>query len=76
MHEDYGVARFIGSERIESSDGEQEYLVLEYAEKRRLKIPVMHFQKISQYTTYPGVEPVADNLRGGQWKKSSLRAKE
>lgn len=76
VHEDYGVARFIGSERIESSDGEQEYLVLEYAEKRRLKIPVMHFQKISQYTTYPGVEPVADNLRGGQWKKSSLRAKE
>jgi transcription-repair coupling factor (superfamily II helicase) len=76
VHEDYGVARFVGSERIEMEDGVQEYLVLEYAEERRLKIPVMHFHKISQYHGYPGVEPVADNLRAGRWKKTSLRARE
>ncbi|MDR3254856.1 MAG: DEAD/DEAH box helicase [Synergistaceae bacterium] len=76
VHEDYGVARFMGSERIETGESAQEYLVLEYAEERRLKIPVMHFHKISQYSGYPGVEPVADNLRGGHWKKMSLRAKE
>lgn len=76
VHEDYGVARFMGSEQIESTDGVQEYLVLEYAEERRLKIPVMHFHKIAQYTSFPGIEPVADNLRGGHWKKTSARAKE
>ena len=75
-HEDYGVARFMGSEQIEGQDGVQEYLVLEYAEERRLKIPVMHFHKISPYTTFPGIEPVADNLRGGHWKRTSARAKE
>ncbi|MCL2010634.1 MAG: DEAD/DEAH box helicase, partial [Synergistaceae bacterium] len=26
--------------------------------------------------TYPGTEPVADNLRGGHWKKASRRARE
>jgi transcription-repair coupling factor (superfamily II helicase) len=76
VHEDYGVARFMGSEQIESPDGVQEYLVLEYAEERRLKIPVMHFHKISPYMTYPGVEPAADNLRGGHWKKMTARARE
>ncbi|MDR1019616.1 MAG: DEAD/DEAH box helicase, partial [Synergistaceae bacterium] len=76
VHEDYGVARFMGSEQIASDGGVQEYLVLEYAEERRLKIPVMHFHKISQYHTYPGVTPVADSLRGGHWKKMSMRAAE
>ena len=76
VHEDYGVARYQGTEQIESPDGVQEYLTLEYAEERRLKIPVMHFHKIAPYTTYPGVEPTADNLRGGQWKKLTRKAKE
>jgi transcription-repair coupling factor (superfamily II helicase) len=76
VHEDYGVARFMGSEQLAAADGVQEYLVLEYAEERRLKIPVMHFHKISQYHTYPGVTPTADSLRGGHWKKMSLRAAE
>jgi transcription-repair coupling factor (superfamily II helicase) len=76
VHEDYGVARFMGSEQIATQDGVQEYLVLEYAEERRLKIPVMHFHKISQYHTYPGATPAADSLRGGHWKKMSIRAAE
>ncbi|MDR1965346.1 MAG: DEAD/DEAH box helicase [Synergistaceae bacterium] len=76
VHEDYGVARFLGAEQIEGPDGTQEYLVLEYAEERKLKIPVMHFNRISPYRTYPGTEPVADSLRGGQWKKMSRRARE
>jgi transcription-repair coupling factor (superfamily II helicase) len=76
VHEDYGVARYMGSEQIEGPDGVQEYLVLEYAEERRLKIPVMQFHRISKYTTYPGMEPVADSLKGGRWKKLSQRARE
>jgi transcription-repair coupling factor (superfamily II helicase) len=76
VHDDYGVARYMGSEQISSSDGVREYLVLEYAEERRLKIPVTHIRKISPYRTYPGTEPAADSLRGGQWKKMSRRAHE
>lgn len=76
VHEDYGVALYLGSERMETPEGIQEYLVLEYAEERKLKIPVMHFHKISSYKAYPGTEPVADNLRGGHWKKVSHHARE
>lgn len=76
VHEDYGVARYLGSEQIETPDGPQEYLVLEYADDRKLKIPVMHFRKISRYTPMPGEDPSADNLKAGRWKKMSERAKE
>ena len=76
VHEDYGVARYMGSEQMWTPEGVQEYLVLEYAEERRLKIPVMHFHKISLYRTFPGTEPTADSLRGGRWKKAAGCARE
>lgn len=76
VHDDYGVAKYLGSEQIADKSGAQEYLVLEYAEERRLKIPVMHFHKISRYVPLPGEEPTADNLRGGKWKRMSARARE
>lgn len=76
VHEDYGVAKFLGSERIEGPDGVQEYLVLEYAGERRLKIPVMQFHKISRYAAIGGEEPTADTLSGKRWKKLSEHARE
>lgn len=76
VHDDYGVARYIGSERIEVDGGEQEFLTLEYADDRRLLIPVMQFFKISPWAPVPGQEPKADNLKGKQWKKASQKARE
>lgn len=76
VHEDYGLGRFIGTERIDTPDGAQEYLVIEYADARRLKIPVMHFHKISRYIGAVGTEPTPDSLRGGRWRKSAAKARE
>lgn len=76
VHEEYGIARFCGSERIKSQEGEQEYLALEFAEQRRLLVPVMHFYKISPYFPPFGQEPVPDSLKGSAWKKASQKARE
>ena len=75
IHENYGLALYIGSEQIESADGRQEYLILQFAEGRRLMIPVMHFHKISLYASIPGQDVTLDNLRGGAWKKTSQKAR-
>ena len=75
IHENYGLALYIGSEQVESADGQQEYLVLQFAEGRRLMIPVMHFHKISLYASVPGQDITLDNLRGGAWKKTSQKAR-
>ena len=76
VHDDYGVSRYLGPQSIASEDGEDEYLILQFAEDRRLLIPVLHFYKISPWTAPPGQEPAADSLRGTQWKKASAKAKE
>lgn len=76
VHDDYGVARYLGAEQVKTSDGEQEYLVLQFAEERRLLIPVMQLHKISPWSPLPGQEPAADRLKGSLWKKSAAKARE
>ncbi|MCE5201554.1 MAG: DEAD/DEAH box helicase [Synergistaceae bacterium] len=76
VHDDYGVSVYLGPQRVETADGEQEYLVLQFAEESRLLIPVMQFYKITPWSPIPGQEPVADNLKSSHWKKSAAKAKE
>ena len=75
VHDDYGVSKYMGPQLIETEEGEEEYLILQFAEERRLLIPVLHFYKISPWTPMPGQEPSADSLKGTQWKKASDKAK-
>ncbi|WP_455611531.1 transcription-repair coupling factor [Cloacibacillus porcorum] len=76
VHDEYGVAVYQGAEQVKTADGEQEYLILQFAEERRLLIPVMQFHKISPWSPLPGQEPTADNLKGSHWKRAASRAKQ
>ncbi|MCF7935589.1 MAG: DEAD/DEAH box helicase, partial [Synergistales bacterium] len=76
VHEEYGVARFLGTEMIEGPLGEQEYLVLEYAGKRRLLAPITQLYRISSYESPSGEAPTPDNLKGSRWKKTYQKARE
>lgn len=76
VHDEYGVAVYQGAEQVKTADGEQEYLILQFAEERRLLIPVMQFHKISPWSPLPGHEPTADNLKGSHWKRAASRAKQ
>ena len=75
VHDEYGVALYQGAERVKTADGEQEYLILQFAEERRLLIPVMQFHKIAPWSPLPGQEPTPDNLRSSHWKKAASKAK-
>ncbi len=74
VHDEYGVALYQGAERVKTADGEQEYLILQFAEERRLLIPVMQFHKIAPWSPLPGQEPTPDNLRSSHWKKAASKA--
>lgn len=75
VHDEYGVARYLGPETVKTLDGDQEYLSLQFADDRRLLIPVMQFFKISPWSPVPGQEPTADSLKSSNWKKASEKAK-
>lgn len=76
VHDDYGVALYQGAEQVKTADGEQEYLILQFAEERRLLIPVLQFYKISPWSPMPGQEASPDSLKSSHWKKAASKARE
>jgi len=49
IHSDYGLGKFIGLETIEADGKLTECLILEYADKEKLFVPVEDFHKVSKY---------------------------
>lgn len=75
VHEEYGVARYLGPKTVDTQKGEQEYLSLQFADDRRLLVPVMQFYKISPWSPIPGQEPTPDSLKSSGWRKAAERAR-
>lgn len=76
IHENYGIARSLGIERVTSGGMDRDCLVLLFAENRRLLLPLVQLYKITPYPALSGELPQLDSLRGTAWKKASNRARE
>ena len=75
VHEDYGVAQFLGTQPVEVDGGPQEFLKLEFAEGKRLLVPAFQLYKISPYVSPSGSEASPDHLDRKTWKRSLESAK-
>ncbi len=76
VHEDHGVGRYTGLQRLDIGGVEAEFLTLEYAGHDKLYVPVSSLHLISRYT---GVSPETaplHKLGSGQWEKAKRRASE
>lgn len=76
IHEDYGLGRFMGIETVEMGSDAQEHLVLQYANERRLLIPMAQIDRLTPHTAVPGEEPEPDDLRRRNWKKAVEKSRE
>ncbi len=74
VHEEHGVGRYLGMQTIETGGNEAEYLMLEYAGKDKLYVPVSSLHLISRYTgTSPENAPL-HKLGTGHWDKVRKKA--
>ena len=76
VHEDHGVGRYIGLQKITVGGIEQEFLTLQYADNDKLYVPVASLHLISRYT---GASPEAaplHKLGSTQWEKAKRKARE
>ncbi|WP_297528434.1 transcription-repair coupling factor [Thiohalobacter sp.] len=76
VHEDHGVGRFLGLNRLEVGGQVQEFLTLEYAGGDKLYVPVSSLHLVSRYT---GASPEAaplHRLGSDQWQKARRKAAE
>jgi len=74
VHEEHGVGRYVGLQRLTVNGIESEFIMLEYAGGDKLYVPVASLDMISRYT---GVDPEhapLHRLGSGQWEKARRKA--
>ncbi|MDZ4254024.1 MAG: transcription-repair coupling factor [Sulfuritalea sp.] len=76
VHENHGIGRYLGLVHMDFSEGDTEFLHLEYANGAKLYVPVAQLQVISRYS---GADPDSIQLHtlgSGQWEKARKKAAE
>ena len=73
VHVDHGVGRYLGMEVITALGAAHECLLLEYAEKTKLYLPVENIELLSRFGHEEGL---LDRLGGGAWQAKKARLKD
>ncbi|HEY5993415.1 MAG TPA: transcription-repair coupling factor, partial [Gallionellaceae bacterium] len=74
VHEQHGIARYQGLVNLDMGEGENEFLLLEYAEEAKLYVPVAQLHLISRYSGGAPEAAPLHKLGSGAWEKAKRRA--
>ncbi len=75
VHEEYGIGRFLGLEKLKIVDSTQECVKIEYAEGDRLYVNLDYVGKLQRYASEDGFTPKLSKLGGAEWQLMKTRAK-
>ena len=76
VHEQHGIGRYAGLQRMNVAGFDTEFVVLEYASSGKLYVPVASLHLISRYTgASPELAPL-HKLGSDQWEKARRKAAE
>ncbi|CAG9178197.1 transcription-repair coupling factor [Cupriavidus pinatubonensis] len=74
VHSDHGIGRYHGLVSLDTGQGDEEFLHLEYDKGSKLYVPVHQLHVISRYSgADPDTAPL-HHLGSGQWDKAKRRA--
>ncbi|WP_137937538.1 transcription-repair coupling factor [Chitinivorax sp. B] len=74
VHEQHGIGRYMGLVSLDLGNGEDEFLLLEYAGSDKLYVPVSHLYLISRYSGAAQEDAPLHKLGSGQWEKARRKA--
>ncbi len=75
VHEDHGIAKFVGFETKTVGGITRDYLELEYKDGDRVFVPSDQLHKISRYVGADAGDPPLSKLGGKQWEQMKLKAR-
>ena len=76
VHAEHGIAQYMGLREIPQDGVNLEFMILEFAEKARLYVPLTRLDLIQKYrSTDTGPAPVLNKLGNAQWAKTKARIK-
>ena len=76
VHEEHGIGRYAGLERLEVAGIDGEFVVVEYAGGDRLYVPVASLHLLGRYTGASPESAPLHKLGSGQWEKVRRKAAE
>lgn len=74
VHEDHGVGRYLGLQKLSVGGFEAEFLTLEYAGNDKLYVPVASLHLISRYTGSSPENAPLHKLGSDHWQKARKKA--
>lgn len=75
VHENHGIGRFTGVEKLEVQGSVRDYLKICYAGEDVLYVPVDQMGSIQKYVGSDSLEPRIHRLSGGEWQRVKMRAR-
>jgi transcription-repair coupling factor (superfamily II helicase) len=75
VHLLHGIGRYVGLTKTAVGALEVDFLVLEYAERNKLFVPVDRLRLVSKHTDGGGAGPRLDKLGGQAWEKRKTRVR-
>ena len=76
VHEDHGIGRFAGVERVQAGDFVTDCMVIFYADRAKVYVPIEDFHKVQKYVGKDGVAPELSRLGTAAWDKLKQRTRE
>lgn len=76
VHIDHGVGRYRGLQHLKIDEQENEFLIVEYAGKAKLYVPVAALNLISRYSGSDSEHAPLHSLGSDQWEKAKRKAAE
>ncbi|XP_014680355.1 PREDICTED: transcription-repair-coupling factor-like, partial [Priapulus caudatus] len=74
VHEEHGIGRYLGMQKLTTDDIEQEYITLEYAKGDKLYVPVASLHLISRYSGASAEKAPLHKLGTDLWDKVRKKA--
>ena len=75
VHSEHGIARYLGTREIEQCGRTDEFMLLEYADRARLYLPLSRLDLVQKYHGAGGAAPALDRMGGLTWKRTTSRVK-
>ncbi len=76
VHEDHGIAKFLGVERVEAGSVASDCMVLLFADNARVYVPVEDFHKVQKYIGKESVSPALSKIGTSSWERLKVRTRE
>jgi len=76
VHEDYGIGKFLGLEKIKVLGATKEFVVIAYQNDDKLLLPVEHLNLIDRYIAQNGSMAVLDRLSKANFAKIKEKVRE